>query len=228
MTAERSWLPLEVHVHSHDQSFLEKLCVVLIGRREDVLHDQFGLLDRARQRHRARGKNIVRRQLARAHDVEASNHVGDEAVHLLEVSNEIPRQLRVLTGQLRRTHRSIALVKLLGIEELTWRGRGQSKSFWRLDLVQLLQDPITLRPFRLPDDVKAPEPGSNRDAAQEKNPDCPGEEVGLLVLKAAVIIDSEKDPVPCQGSQPSSAIAPRPGEPVRTRSRSRRSAPRWD
>ena len=72
--------------------------------------------------------------------------------------------------------------------ELTRWGRGQSKSFWRLDFVQLLQNPITLRPFWLPDDVKAPEPGSNCEAAQEKNPDCPGEEVGLLAPKAAVII----------------------------------------
>src|SRR6202011_1703069 len=66
----------------------------------------------------------------------------------------------------------------------------------RLDLVQLLQDPITVRPLRLTEDVKTPEPGRERESGQQQNRDRPREiidsppnwlRVGLVVTIKAVV-----------------------------------------
>src|SRR5205814_6060196 len=69
---------------------------------------------------------------------------------------------------------------------------GQSETFGRIDLVQFLQNPITLGPLRLPDDVEAAQPGGQRDSAQEQDRDCPSEQVGLLPLEAVAIIEAKK------------------------------------
>ncbi len=36
---------LEVHIHPHDEPLLQELGVMLVGRGEDVLHEQLRLID---------------------------------------------------------------------------------------------------------------------------------------------------------------------------------------
>ena len=84
-------------------------------------------------------KEVVRPELPRPHDVETADDISHQAMHLLEIANEIAGQLRVLPCQLCRPHCLITLVKLPRTEEFTRRRRGQGKAFRRLDLMQLFR-----------------------------------------------------------------------------------------
>ena len=93
---------------------------------------------------------------------------------MLKIANVISRQLRVRFRQLSRAQRVVAIVKLFRAQKFARRPRGQFKSLGWLDLVQFLQNPITVRPLRLTEDVKAAEPGGEGDSGQQQNRDGPG------------------------------------------------------
>jgi len=60
------------------------------------------------------------------------------------------------------------------------RRGGERKPFWRIDLVQLLENPITLGSLWLTKYIKAAEPGREREAGQKKDNDCPGKTFCLV------------------------------------------------
>ena len=89
-----------------------------------MFHQQFRAFDRICQRHHSGGKQVARAELARFHDHIATDHVRDEAAHLLKISNVISGQLGVGFRQLGRAHRVVTIVKLFRAQKFTGRRRG--------------------------------------------------------------------------------------------------------
>src|SRR5688572_28795368 len=134
----------------------------------------------------AGGDEVVGGQLARFHDVEPADHVSHAPAYLLVIANVIARQLGVPLGQLGGAERNETIVKLFRSQEFAGWRRRQFKPLDRLDFAQLLENPITLRALRLPENVKTSEPGRESETGQEKNRYRPGEDVGLLPAFAPV------------------------------------------
>ena len=168
-------------------------------RRVDVLHKQFAVIDRIRERDHAGSEDVVCAQLARFHDVETPDDVGYEAADLLEIPDVIANQLRVCFRQLGRAHGDVAIVKLFAGEEFACGRGGQFEAFARFDFVQLLEDAITLRPLRLPKNVEAAEPRREGESSQEQNRNRPAEEAAFsprtpVSVLVANVIPSHLDP----------------------------------
>jgi hypothetical protein len=83
---------------------------------------------------------------------------------LLKISNVIAQQLSVRFRELGGAHSDVALVKLAWVKKFARRRSCQFEAFRRLNLVQLLQDSIAVRPLRLIEDVKTSEPRCEREA----------------------------------------------------------------
>src|SRR5581483_10962051 len=121
----------------------KQLCIVRVGRGEDMFQKQLWLVARSRQDHCTRAENVIWGELARAHDTVAAHDVGDEAADLLEIADEISRQLCIRAGKFIRAHRTVTSIDLFCIEEFTGRRCGEGEAPGGFYLVQLLQNSIT-------------------------------------------------------------------------------------
>ena len=131
-------------------------------------------------------------ELARFHDDEAADDVWHEAAHLLEITNVVARQLRVGSLQFGRAKIAVAIEDLFGGEKFAL-GRGrQLKAPRRIDLVQLLQDPIAVRPFRLSENIETAEPGRERETDKQKEGDRPREEIGFALRTIIALVEAKK------------------------------------
>lgn len=66
-------------------------------------------------------------------------------------------------------------MQLFWVEKFAGRGRRQFKSPRRINPMQSPKQAITVRPFRLPKDVEAAQPGGEGEASEKKNDDGPQE-----------------------------------------------------
>ena len=84
--------PLKFNFQTGYECLLHERHILLFGG-INVLHQEFTMIDRRRERDHARRENFCRCEGPRFHDREAPDDIGHEPAHLLIIANVIARQL---------------------------------------------------------------------------------------------------------------------------------------
>ena len=83
-------------------------------------------------------------------------------------------------------------MQLFRVKKLTRRRRRQFEPPWRINAMQFSEEPITVGPFRLPENVEASQPGDKSEAGEKKNYHRPREIVHSLAGSAIRRFVAEK------------------------------------
>ena len=166
-----------------------------IGSRSgiDVLDEDFRKVDGLREGDDAAGKHVLRREFDGADDVEPPGHIGHELLRLAVVLDVVADEVRVLALEFEACEVRVALVEFLRAGKFALRCRSDLEPARRIDLLQLLQQPIRPRLLGVAEDVKTPEPAGEGDADEQEDEDRPEEEIvpafgSLLVVVVSVEI----------------------------------------
>ena len=166
---------LELKFQSGSEGFGERGQVGLVGG-EDLLDEDFRLLDCLEQGRHSRGAEVPGLQWHGAQDPVGANGVGDEFAGLVVVADKVAEQVLVGPADLRGGHRAVTLEELSRFQEFSaWRDRDLKALRW-LDLLETEEQAVIGGPLGVGEDVVTPHPAEEDEPDEEEEKDGPAEE----------------------------------------------------
>ena len=200
--------PFNAHFQARVEHPLEGL-LVFVGRRVDVFDEKLRKVGGHRHGNHPGVEQIRRGERVGVENREASLDIRDELVGFPVVGDVVAKQPRVFLLQLQPGQFVVFLEDLGGTQKLPLGRGGHLKTPGRLQLAQLLEDPVGPGLFGVAEDVKAAQPAGERKPDEQEDENRPQKEVvptarrGFFVVIVVVTVGHFRE---TRGAWPSRTV----------------------